>query len=118
MTDLPKGSLETILAAKDVDDARTVEIPEWGCSVVIRGLTRGECRKFEQFTEDPEGAEIWAISTALVDPKVTEEEAKKIAADKSVDAVGSLLNAILEASGLQKSAVRAAQNSFLGETGV
>ncbi len=115
---LPVGSLETILSAKDIEDAKTVGVPDWGCSVVVRGLTRGGVRKMREFIGEPEEADLYVLLHGLVEPKLSEAEARKILIEKSHGATELVLSAILDASNLDPGAVRAAQNSFLGQAGL
>lgn len=97
---LPVGSLDAILGAEDVK-TETVEVPEWGCSVTVRGLTRGEARALGEKT--PEGAEAYALHCAAVDPPIGEEEARTILDGKSVGATQRVLQAIIDLSGLGES---------------
>jgi hypothetical protein len=111
-TALPRATFDEIIGVKDIDE-RVVDVPEWGKSVVVRGLSRGQVRQLGDF-EDTAEAEAHVLVNGLVDPKITKEQAAKILSDKSHGATEAVMTAIMEASNLDSGAVRAAQNSFLG----
>ena len=93
---LPSGSLDLIRAAQDVG-TEEMDVPEWGVSVTVRGLTRGEAR---QLGDDPLEAEVKALSLALVDPVVSDDEAREILSGKAFSPTERVLSKILELSGL------------------
>ena len=95
---LPVGTLEAILAARDVPDTEHVEVPEWGLTVVVRGLTRGEARAFSDLT--PVDAEAHALVCGMVEPKVTSEEAHRLLDEKAFRPTERILAKILEVSGI------------------
>jgi len=113
---LQRATFEEILGAHDIDE-RVVDVPAWERSVVIRGLSRGQVKHLNTFTDSAE-AEAYSLVNGLLDPKVTQEQAVKILADKSHGATELVMREIMEASNLDPAAVRAAQYSFLGEDGV
>lgn len=94
-------SLEQIRAADDTHAAEgvLVEVPEWGGSVRVRGLTRGEARSLGEGTT-PADAEVFTLQHGLVDPKVTAEEATALLDEKGFAATERVLVAILDLSGL------------------
>ena len=96
---LPSGSLDAIRAAQDVG-TETLDIPEWWVSVTVRGLTRGEARLLG---EDAEEAEVQALKLAMVEPAVTDEEAREILASKAFGPTERVLRKILDLSGLGES---------------
>lgn len=99
-TELPvASSFEQIAAASDIGE-KLVPIPAWGCSVKIRGLTRGEVKHMGKDEVSPEEADIYALVNAVLEPNLTEEQAAKLLTEKSVGAVDVLMNAILDESGL------------------
>lgn len=98
--DLPVGTLDAILAAKDLKE-KTVPVPEWGVSVKIRSLSRAEVLAISNVEDDgTERANVLALVGGMVEPEVTEEQAEELLAAKSVEATNKVLTAILEASGL------------------
>lgn len=110
-------SVEQIVQADDLGQSE-VEMPEWGGSVVIRGLGYGEWVDLrEQATVDGQQDEkIFSrllFSTALVEPHVTPEQADLLLA-KSTPAVNRLVDEILTLSNIGTEAVTAAEATFQG----
>lgn len=101
---LPVGTLDQIRAAKDLDQSVLVEVEEWGCTVTVRGLTRGEIKTIHSTAtddDDPAGKmDVLTLQLGLVDPAVTVEEAEAIAGEKGLRPVKKVLDAIMAASGL------------------
>lgn len=94
-------SLDQIRAADDTHavDGVLVEVPEWGGSVRVRGLTRVEAKSLgEDMT--PAEAEVLTFHIGLVDPTVTMEEAAVLLNEKGFAATERVLLAILDLSGL------------------
>jgi hypothetical protein len=98
---LPVGTLEAVLAADDIKQAgHIIEFPEWGCSFRVRGLTRGEARRIGGENMSAEDSEVFALVTAVLEPKLSEEEARRILTEKSFGPTERLLDEILELSGM------------------
>lgn len=96
---LPAGTLDLIRQADDTNKAGVViDVPEWGCSVRIRGLTRGEVRLMGDMT--PEEADVNGLHLALLEPTVTIDEATELLTDKSFGVCSRILEEILVLSGL------------------
>lgn len=95
-------SLDQIRAADDTRAAEgvLVEVPEWGGSVRVRGLTRGEARSLGAEGTTPADAEVFTLQHGLVDPTVTVEEATALLDEKGFAATERVLIAILDLSGL------------------
>lgn len=96
---LPRLTLEQIGLAEDIKE-KDVEIPEWGGTVRIRGVSKAV---FDRWMELP--AEDWAdtaylLSEAVIDPKITEEDALKLR-EKSAAAVNRLVGEINQISSAQ-----------------
>lgn len=91
------GSADAVLATGSLERA-TVEVPEWECAVVVRELARGEARKLAELSSDE--SEAYIIHTAVIEPAFTEEQAKRLCAEKGYRAVEKILDRILELSGL------------------
>jgi hypothetical protein len=92
----PQSTHERIRQAVDLE-TETVEIPEWGVTLTVRGLARGEVRALP--TEASQ-AEIHAWHLGVVDPAFTLEEAEEILTTKSFSPTERVLTKILELSGL------------------
>ena len=98
------GTLESIRAAPDVLGTVEVWVEEWDCMVVVRGLKRGEIKAIYKAAEDTDDAEermdILTLAAAMVDLKLTEEEAASLLQEKGLRPIKTILQAIMEASGL------------------
>lgn len=93
-------SIDAILATDDLA-ARPLEIPEWGVTVKVRGLSRAEYVALKDKSgDDPDLADVLLLTTCLVEPVVNEEQARRLLDEKSVGAVAKITQAIVEASGL------------------
>lgn len=110
-------SVEDIIAAKDLDE-KEIEMPEWGGSVIIRGLGYGEFVTIrEKAWQDGEQDErIFGrllLAAAFVDPVLTEDQANALF-DKSSAAVGRLSDEIVKLSGIGGSAFVESEAMFPG----
>lgn len=98
------GTLEQIRAAQDVTATVEVPVEEWGLSVVVRGLKRGEIKAIYKNAEDAadpaEAMDVATLVAGLVEPKLTEEEAVSLMQEKGLRPIKTVLEAIMEASGL------------------
>lgn len=94
------GSFEEILAVADVGE-KVVEVEEWGCAVKVRGLTRGEARRIGQDDLSAEDAEVFALSVAMLEPVLSEEQARRLVNEKGFAATEKILNEILDLSGMR-----------------
>jgi len=100
-------SVEQLLAVEDLNKSgKLVELPTWGLSVKIRGLTRSEVQHVGRDDVSEQEAEAYIVSTACIEPVITIEQAKEILENKSVKGTEELLNAILEESGLSSDQFR------------
>ena len=95
-------TLDQIRAADDTHavEGVLVEVPEWGGSVRVRGLTRGETRSLGTDGITPADAEAFTLHHGLVDPKLTEDEARALLDEKGFATTERVLVAILDLSGL------------------
>jgi hypothetical protein len=91
---LPVATLADIRAAADIGD-ETIPVPQWGHSVRVRGLSRGEVKQCLEMDDRT----IGYLHFGLVEPAVTLEEAAEIDA-KSFQAVQVILEAIVRLAGL------------------
>lgn len=98
---LPVASSADDLLAKDDLAPRPLEIPEWGATVLIRGLTRQEYITLkDQAGDDSDVADVLLLTTCLVQPKLDETQARRLLDEKTVGSVAKITRAIVEASGL------------------
>lgn len=94
----PAGSVQAILAANDVT-AQPVEVPEWRMTVKVRGFTRAEALEWSAIDGNVE-SDARLLQYGLVEPSVTEDEAREIVATKSQAAVKRIVVEVLRLSGL------------------
>lgn len=97
------ATLDAILQASDLPE-RDVEVPEWGLTVKLRGLRRGELTKILDGTPTMEEVNARALSSAMIEPAVTLEQAAQILEEKSMGATQRIIDVILEMNGLSASA--------------
>lgn len=100
-------TLEGILKAKDVIE-KEIDVPEWEGKVKVRTLSlsgRYAINEYAMINDgklkkvDPIRFAAATLTHGLIEPKVTFEEALKIA-EKNAEVVESILGAIWEVSGL------------------
>lgn len=111
---------EAIAAAKDRPEIE-LPIPEWGGTVLIRGLSYDQLAiartsswdaRRKETNEDQLNA--WCISLGLIEPAIDFEVAKAWICDRSFGAVNTILSEILTASGLGKRAQEDAKSATPG----
>lgn len=108
-------SVDEILAAPDLGEAE-VEVPEWGGSVRIRGLSKAAQQHLRKSATvsgqlDPARLEMLLFIHCVVEPRFTEEQYDALAA-KSAGAIDRVIKAIAELAGLDEAAIKAAERSF------
>lgn len=108
-------TLDDITAADD-RITRTVEVPEWGGSVVVRGLTLEEARDIQKAAiqggeVDETKVMVLTVSAGCVDPVIPREQAM-ILAQKRAGNVIRLCVAINELTGASPQEVDAAIREF------
>ncbi len=108
-------SVDDILAAPDLPE-ETVEVPEWGGAVVVRGLTRQQA--FEVRADGKVGKEMdvarvdmLMLIAGMAEPKFTAEQGPQLMA-KSAAATQRVVNVINRLSGMDEEAAAAADRSF------
>lgn len=100
--ELPVGTLEQILATGDVaNQTKLVEMPEWGCSIRLRGLTWGEYAAMAEMSLAE--VEAYALSIATVEPVLTREQAATLIATKSAGSIRQFVRELMDLSGLGES---------------
>lgn len=108
-------TLDDITAADD-RTTRTVDVPEWGGSVVVRGLTLEEARDIQKAAiqggeVDETKVMVLTVSAGCVDPVIPREQAM-ILAQKRAGNVIRLCVAINELTGASPQEVDAAIREF------
>jgi len=110
-------SFDEILAAPDLGE-KTVEVPDWGGSVVVRGMTKKEQQQLRRQAADPltgeldtDRMEVLMLAHCLVEPKIAIEQAEQLA-QKSAAAFDKVLEAIMDAAGLSEAVQKEAMKSF------
>ena len=99
-TKLAVAASADVLVGADDSNIEVLEVPEWGCSIRIRSLTRGEARLIGKDDMTPDQAEVYALKTACIEPVLNDEQAAALINNKSFGATERVLNRILEVSGL------------------
>jgi hypothetical protein len=106
---LPRLTFEQIERADDLERG-VVDVPEWGGSVEVRGLTAGEWAKAQEELEGEE-ADAFLVSCGVVDPPLSQEQAAKLR-EKSAPAIMAVHGAILRCSKMDLGALEAAERRF------
>lgn len=110
-------TLDEIMAAKDVEE-RVVEVPEWGGSVKVRALTKGEAQRIRRETmgpngePDPEKLEAYLLAYGLAEPQITVEQAQALLEQKSNAVVERILREIVELNGWSQEQQKVAVKAF------
>jgi predicted HAD superfamily Cof-like phosphohydrolase len=95
---------------------RDVELPGVG-TVRVRGFTRAEVLEIGKRTNDGEYPEAYALSLAMVDPTLSEDEARQWTEVASFGEMETLNQAINELSGIAGRADKEAYKSPGDESG-
>lgn len=111
----PRLTLEQIWEADDLKH-ETVDVPEWGGTIEIKPLTKGEhqeCRRksIKRGEVDPDLLELNLLCAGVVDPKLTQEDGERLKR-KNAGTIERLLRDILRISGLDQNAVSEADRRF------
>jgi len=117
---LPRGTAADILAADDIRE-EVIDVPEWGCSVLIRTFTRRQVSEMtkrathrDKYTGkdviDNQELEALTFVEGVAEPKFTLEDYSKLE-DKSISAMIRIVKAINNLSGLSEEAVQDAIKS-------
>lgn len=90
----PSGALLTrdqILAAKDIATEK-VEVPEWGGSVLVRGLSGGARDTIEAIYTSADGSmnrdRFGNFRAAIVAKSIVDDDGDRVFTDKDVEALG------------------------------
>jgi hypothetical protein len=110
-------SVEDIIAAKDLGE-KEIEMPEWGGSVVIRGLGYGEFVTIREKAmiggeQDERIFGRLLLAASFVDPVLSEDQADALF-NKSSAAVARISDEIVQLSGIGGSAFVESEATFPG----
>lgn len=113
---MKKLTLEEILAAPDLAE-KTVEVPEWGGTVVVRGFSKAVQQTLrreamgEDGTLDADKVEMLMFCYGVVEPEIGSASYVALR-EKSAGAIDRVLKEILALSGLSEDALREAEAQF------
>lgn len=119
----PDSALARILTFDEIEasedlEQRSVAVPAWGGSVVVRGLSRAEFLRLKQGATDKVTGQLIEsrfeqalLKAALVQPKVDDQQVAKLYA-KNVGNVGLVVKAILAELGVNQEAAAADRKSL------
>jgi hypothetical protein len=89
---------ELILSSQDIQ-AETVEVPEWGCKVVLRGLTGRQRDQFEEACRRVEGRKVEVdldnVRAKLLVRCMFDDSGARVFADDDADALGNKSGKVL-----------------------
>lgn len=114
-------TLEQIQSAPTDLVEEDLPIPEWGGTIRLRSLTaaqatavkqRGLAFKGEETKVAWEAMEVLQVAYGLVEPKLTEDEIKKLRLSKSAAGFDRITTWIDQKSGIDKEELRKAQQEF------
>lgn len=107
---------EDILAAVDLPE-EIVDVPEWGGSVLLKGLNVEQALEMLEKITDPktdkvnvEKATLYAFLVGVIEPKFTEADLP-VLKQKSMAAVKRITDAFTQLSGLNTTAVQEARKN-------
>jgi uncharacterized protein (DUF39 family) len=108
-------SVEQILTANDIIE-RTVHVPQWGGSVRIRGLTKGQHQALRKRATvrsqvETDRLEMLLFAESLIEPRFTLEQVEQLK-NKAAAPFETVLKAVLEVNGLADGAVEQAEAEF------
>jgi hypothetical protein len=121
MSKYQRGQIDDILASVDVRE-KEVDVPEWGCSLLVRGLTKRqqlEVRKNSQLANgetDQSQVELHLFMAGVVEPQFEPKHFGRLM-DKSAGAIDRVNKEITDLSGMSETAVEDAKLGFPDESG-
>lgn len=117
MTDSPRLLTEADIIAIDDIETEVVEVPEWGGSVKLRGLSLDEVMAARKGDADNlANTSTRLLAAAFAEPKLTEEGVVALRS-KSAAVVTRLLQVATRLSGMDDEAVVQAERTFRTEPG-
>jgi hypothetical protein len=116
------GDINRVLTLEDIEQVqdvteRTVPVPQWNGSVVVRSITKRQMREIKRNSRDKDGelqeelVEKQVFIAGLVDPAVDDDAYEKLL-DKSSAAVDTITKAILDQSHLTEDKVEEREKTF------
>lgn len=110
------GTVEKIKQQNALKE-RKVDVPEWGCAVVLREFSKAAWRQLREDAkgddghDDPDRAERLMVVRGIVEPQFSEEDVEELW-EGSSDGVDRVLGEILDMNGLTEEVVAAAARLF------
>lgn len=106
---------EALLAAEDIK-RETIEVPEWGGSVVVQGLSvkavnEANRRSMVNGQVDAEKVTVQVVIEGMVEPKLNPDQGPQLA-EKSMAVINRLGTRIFELSGIDSSTLQGAEARF------
>lgn len=120
MSKYQRGQVDAILASVDVRE-NELDVPEWGCSLLVRGLTKRqqlEVRKNSTLANgetDQSQVELHLFMAGVVEPQFRPEHLARLF-DKSAGAIDRVNKEITDLSGMTESAVEDVKLGFQDES--
>lgn len=93
------STFDQIMGADDLGEFE-VEVPEWGVTVKLRGLTRGELMRINDGDPPADVVNARALAAAMLEPKLTVDQATELLDKKGMRATKRLQDKVMEVSGL------------------
>lgn len=121
MTKYPRGQVNEILASVDVRE-KELDVPEWGVSLLLRGLTKRQQLAVRKNSQLPNGetdqsqVELNLFMTGVVDPEFHPEHFAQLL-DKSTSAIDRVNKEITDLSGVADDDVEELKAAFPEESG-
>ena len=107
---------QEILEAMDLEPVE-YEVPEWGGSIMLRGLSLAERQQMVPRIQGPNGetqsdlAALWSVILGVVEPKFTAEDVEALRG-KAAGAMDRVASEIIKRSGMQQDQVEAIKKDF------
>lgn len=115
MTDSPRLLTEADIIAIDDIETEVVEVPEWGGSVKLRGLSLDEAMNARAgATGDAKAMSLRLLVASFVEPKLSEAAVEALG-KKSAAVVNRLLQVTTRLCGMDPEAVQRAERTFRPE---
>lgn len=119
MSKYQRGQVDNILATVDVRE-KELDVPEWGCSLLVRGLTKRqqlEVRTKSQLANgetDQSQVELHLFMAGVVEPQFKPEHFHRLL-DKAAGAIDRVNKEITDLSGMSESVVEDVKLGFQDE---
>ncbi len=116
MAKYARGTINEILSSVDVRE-KELDVPEWGVSLLLRGLTKRQQLEVRKNSQLPNGetdqgqVELNLFMAGVIDPAFGPEHFAQLL-EKSVGAIDRVNSEITKLSGTTEDAVEVAKESF------